>query len=420
VAALVAWWRTGNGALMTALMWLMVFMSLWAALQIPATVVRAVGGISREVAVDWVSPFVAGASFAMTGFTCIAGRLAHHWRVAAWPDRLDNLLRPPPPWPGFGYSAGIVAAMVMVLGSMLIVSPLTPAAAFMSGGAMLALAARRWHEDYADAGLGLITLGVLAVLMVNTPEISASRAEYFGAVFSRAVLGLAVMTAFWHWLAEVWHQQLDAGRAWTTAGRLIRPCRRVSFLLATIGVLVAIHLAFWPKLSFVYVQDDSVRRCLWGLLAEGTLVVSLTWVAVRTGKATLAWLASFAAVSTVAFVVVRLTGTALYVGFLRYWPLLLAGAAAALLVAAHLCGRRRRWTPFVEPAYVGGALLAPVAAIAGATLVGSRSMPPWVVPATFGILAAVYLLAAALTGPRRFIVLTLVCAAAAVWTWRRG
>ncbi|HQE29607.1 MAG TPA: hypothetical protein PL151_17775, partial [Phycisphaerae bacterium] len=415
IAALLSWWRTGNGAIMTGLMWVLVLMSLWSALQIPASVIEEENGISRAVLVDWVSPFVFGTALSLAAFVTIGGLLAHRRRVEAWPDRLDDLLTPPPAWPGFHYSAGILAVTVLVLGCMFIVSPLTPVAAFLAGASILVLAARRWNENFADAGLGLITLGVLSLFMLGTPDIRGSKAEYFAAVFTRALLGLALMTGFWHWLASVWLQQLDGGHAWTTAGRLIHPCRRLGFLLGAIGVLVSCQLAFWPKLPNVYIGDNRLGRWIWSLLANLLLIAVLTGAARRTGKSTLGWLALSAAASTVAFIVIRAEGTFIYSGFLGYWPLLLAVTAGLLAILADKASHSEKWQPFREPLYVLAVLVLPVIAIFGATALASRAIPPWVAPATFGILTVSYSLAAVWPGPRRFYILTFVCAAAAAW-----
>ncbi len=418
IAVLLAWWRTGHGALMTSLMWLMLLMALWSALKIPAYLIRELHGIPHNVPSDWISPLALGAAFVVAAFTALRGSVEHLRRVHAWPDHLEDLLTPAPAWPGFGYSAGIIAAIVLVLGCIAVVSPLTPLAALLAGASMLTLATRRWNENFADAGLGLMTLGVVSLLMLGTADSSVSRADYYAAVFSRALLGLALMTAFWHWQAAVWNQQLDNHVPWTTAGRLIRPCHRVGFLMGTTGVLVSVHLSFWPKLPYVYTSDNTLSRWLWGLLGNLVLIAALTRSARRTAKPTLAWLAIFAMVSTLTFILVRVDGTVLYSGFFEYWPLLLAAIAGLLLWAARGAHRSTPWKPFFEPTFVLGTLIVPVAAIAGAALTPSHSIPQWVEPATFAMLAVVYLLAAWLTGPRRFLILTFVCIGAALWNLR--
>lgn len=416
IAALLAWWRTGSGGIMTGMMWLLVLMSLWSALRIPAAITVEENGISHTILVDWVSPFVFGTAVTLAAFTLLSGMLGHRRRVEAWPDHLDDLLTAGPDWPGFRYSAGIIAVIVLALGCVFIVSPATPFAALLAGVSVLALTNRHWNENYADAGLGLITLSIISFLMIGVPDIRGNKPEYFAAVFGRALLGLAITTAFWHWLAGVWDQQLDNGRAWTTAGRLIRPCRRLGFLLGAIGVLVSIQLAFWPKLPNVYIKDDSLGRWLWGVLPNLILLSALMRSARHTQKSTLAWLAMCAFVSLTGFIIIRSAGSFIYTGFLEYWPLILALAAGVLAVAAYGASRSAAWKPFHEPTYVLAVLVAPILAISGASVIGSRAIPPWVATATFGTLACTYLLTALLPGPRRFIVLTFVCAAAAVYT----
>lgn len=416
IAALLAWWRTGKGTIMTGLLWLLVLMSFWSALQIPATMAREEHGIAHPVLVDWVSPFVFGAALSLAGFTTLAGVLAHRRRVDAWPDRLDDLLNPPPSWPGFRYSAGLIAVMVLVLGCMFIVSPFTAPAAFLAGGSVIVLTARRWNENYADAGLGLITLGIVSLLMAGGPDVRGNKAEYFAAVFSRALIGLAVMTAFWHWLAEVWHQQLDGERAWTTAGRLIRPCRRLGFLLGAIGVLVSYQLALWPKLPNVYSPDNAPSRWLWGLGANLLLLAALTWSARRTGKATLAWLSACSVAAIVAFIVIRSAGTFIHSGFMAGWPIWLALAACGLTLMTRRLFRSAAWRPFHEPVFLLAVVILPVAAVSGATVIPSRVLPTWIATATFAVLAGNYLLGALLTGPRRLISLTCLCVAAGLWS----
>jgi hypothetical protein len=413
-AALLAWRRTANGTLMTGLFWLFLLMWLWAALQIPETNVVVREGIAYPVLNDWLSPFLVGAAMTLAGFGVLAWLLAHRRRASAWPDRLSDLVDPAAEWPGFRYSAGVAAAMLLILGCILVVSPLTPIAALLAGASVLGLATRAWDENLADTGLGLITLAVVSLLMLSIPEAQPNRASYFAAVFSRAILGLAVMTAFWNWLARVWEQQLDNGEAWTTAGRLIRPCRRVAFILGATAVLVSAHLAFWPKLPWVDTTDNTLGRWVWGLVANVILLAVLVGVARRTGRPTMAWLASFVTACIGAFAVSRSTGL-LYSMFFKYWPLMFASGAAACLVIARLTMHSHAWRAFFEPAYVLGVLVNPVVAIMGATFLASRIIPTWVDPATFGVLAGSFLLAAFLTGPRRFIVLTSVCALAAIW-----
>lgn len=414
VALLLAWWRTGQGMLITGVLWLGVLASLWTSLQIPDTEVRSVNGIAREVWSDWVSPFVLGSAVTLTILTLWREWLIHLHQVRAWPDRLTDLLTTAPAWPGFRHSAGIIAAMILVLGCMTIVSPLSALSGLLAGAAMLILTHRRWDENYADAGLGLISLGVISTLMFKLPPHIEAQSDYFPAIFSRAVLGLAVLTYFWHWIAIVWNQQLDQGRPWTTAGRLIRPCRRVGFIVAATGVLVSLQLAFWPILPYVDKLDNGPGRWVAGLLPCLLLLGGTTWATRKTRKPTLGWLAIFTLLSIATFIITRIPGTLPYKLFLSYWPLVAVAASGCCIFLARRCFNSTAFRPFFEPLYISGMMLLPMAAISGTSVLGSRAIPLWVDPVTFIGLACVYLLTALLAGPRKLFILAAICAAAAV------
>ncbi len=411
LAGAIAWTKRDQGRLMTAVFWLAVLACLWSALRLPST--RA-DTIQPEYA-DWVSPFALGCGWTLVLFVALEGWLERRRRRTAWPDQLENLVAPAPTWPGFGTSVGLVGVLCMVLGCVFITSPLVPFAAMLAGGSMLAMAHRRWNENLADSGLGLITLSIASLLMIHLPQ-PAQAADYFAGVFNRALLGLAIMTAFWHWLAGVWVQQLDQGKAWTTAGRLIRPCRRVGFIVAATGVLVAMHLALWPRFSWVDTADNTSGRWVLGLTAYALLVATVSGAARRTRKPTLAWLAVLALLAMVAFVVVRLPGTGTYRAVILAWPPMTVVLSGLFLMAGWRALSSAAWKPFAEPLVVLGVLVLPLAALMGVALMVPMTTRSWVAPATFGLLSLLYLTAGLTTGPRRFLWLAVVCSAAAVWS----
>ncbi len=414
-AAAIALRRTGDRHLVTALFWLGVFAGLWTSLQVPGFrhVARGTGAQHVEVT-RWPLPFMVIAALLLAGFTWARGLVAYRRRVRAWPDRLDDLASPPPPWPGFRFSAGVVAVLVLVVGCIHVVHPATSASAFLAGAAMLSLAARRWDENLADAGLALITLGVVSLLMLGGPT-HLSGALYYAESYNRALLGLGVMVWFWHWLAAVWKQQLENGRAWTTAGSLIRPCQRCAYMMGACGVLVAAALAFWPLRRPVVELDNHAWRWFFGLGGHALLALALLSGSRRTGKPTLAWLALFAVTSACGFIVVRVPGSMLSLTWLRYWPLILAAVSAAALMLAALRLRFAGPHPVVEPLFVTGVLIAPMAAIIGVILIEQLQIPPVVPAATLTALAGVYLLAAFFPGPRSFAAIAALCGATGIW-----
>jgi len=419
-AAWLGWKRSRDPRLVTAGFWILVVAGLWVSLQVPMVEQVGSGGqYHHAVATKWSAGFMVISSVVVAAFTLAAGVVERRRRARAWPDTLWLLTAPPVHWPGFRYSAGVVAVGVLILGCAHIASGWTIPSAFLAGGAMLALAARQWEENLADAGLALITLGVVSLVMNLGPRTPGWRTSDYVEAFNRALVALAIMTWLWHWLAGVWKQQLDAGRPWTPAGRLIRTSQRVGFLVGATAVLVSIHMSFWPKLPFVDDPDTGTSRWIWGLGADGLLIGVLASAARRTGKPTVAWLVLFAAASAAGFALVRSPGSAIGQWCVLHWPIATSLVALGALAAAVAVPRAAGWRPFWEPLYLTGVLIAPMAAIMGVVMSEQFMMPPWVGAGTFGCLAGVYLLAAAVPGPRTFLAAAGICGAMGVWYLRQ-
>lgn len=401
--------RHHSNALITTLFWTLVLAALWTSFLIPAAE-------SGDTA--WVIRFLLGTSVILAIFTFLGGWIEHRRRCRAWPDRLDDLLEPLPSWPGFRQSAGIVAATHLVVGCIVIHHPPIFLVALISGICMLVLASRRWEENLADSGLALITLAVVSLFMLFMPDHAYSSANaFFAEVFNRALIALAVMTWFWHWLASVWKQQLDNGQAWTTAGRLIRITERVGYLVAATGVLMAIQLAAWPKLKYVYITDMERYRWIVGLIGYGLLTGALLISARRAGKTTLAWLALLAIASAVAFILIRGPYFAVTRWWVLAWPLILAGCGLLFLLIAPLAQASRTRQVFAEPLLLSATFIIPVMSIFGIEMLRMSPvhMLPWLPAATLATLTLLYVIAAFRPGPRRFLVVAALCAGVGMW-----
>jgi len=415
-AVLLAWARIRDNQLITVCFWVLVLAGLWLALQLPAfRRVPIDSGGSYPAMTLWARPFMIWNALMIAGFSAIEAVRLHHRRSSAWPDALDKLVTPPPAWPGFDYSVGIVGVVTLILCCVHVVTVSATVSAFVAGVGILAMINRRWEENLADLGIGLISVGIasLPLLGVAIPEHVA--APWFANVFARLVIGLAIATVFWHWLASVWDQQLDNGRAWTTTGRLIRIVQRVGFLCGAAGVLVAMQLAFWPRFPGVQGLENTVGRWLWGTSAHVLLMGALTFAALRARKATLAWLWTFAAASLVAFVLIRLGDHPIAAFWSDYWPPVIAVLAGVALPIATAAYRSVRWRPFGEPLLLFGLLAGPLAAMTGIVFGSLQTMSPWLPPATFGLLACVYLVASVRPGPRTYLVPAIACALLSAW-----
>ena len=91
------------------------------------------------------------------------------------------------------------------------------------------------QRDPADllTGWGAHLDGVqhLYVVPGGHPQ-AASLEARFPARFNTIIIGLTVMMWVWIWLYGVWHQQLDDGVAWTTAGHMRSRLPRIIVALA--------------------------------------------------------------------------------------------------------------------------------------------------------------------------------------------
>jgi len=410
LAALLCRRDSKDGRLITVVFWLLAIGCLWGAFQIPAyREVTTSGGSRYAVATDWTFPVMMGWAVIIAAFTGIEGMKIRRRRMLAWPDHLEWLTEPMRCWPGFRYSAGMLAAGVLLLGSLHVINPWTSVAGFLTAIAMLALTNRMWNENLGDMGLALITLAVVSLFMIHLPDRQWQPID-FAMVYTRALIGLAVMTWFWPWLAAVWDQQLDNGRAWTTTGLLIQVANRVGFLVALAGFLISLYLFIWPKLPYAFSFEIT-----WGLVGNLLLVLALFSGVKRTGQPGLAWLALATIGSTAGFLLLRLPHSAVGQWWSLNWPTGLSIAALIAILLNALVARTKKWRVLAEPLYLTGIFLLPILAITGVTFTLPVRMPSWGPSSTFGVLMVVYVLTAFLAGPRSFVAVAAICAVMAGW-----
>ncbi len=417
-AVLLGWRRTRSPQLITVIFWILVFAGLWCSFRVPAYRQLGSGDLAYRIPSHWASVFMLTSAALVGAWTVAEGWRLHRRRVTAWPNALSRLATPAPSWPGFHYSAAVVAIVVLILGCLHIVLPLTVVCALVAGASMLALAHREWNENVADAGLALITLGVVSLCMWGMAWPVWSPAVY-EEILNRALIGLAIMTGLWHWLVGVWKQQLDHGEAWTTAGRLIRTARRVGFLIGCTAVLVAVQLAFWPRLPFVIEREMTAARWGWGLAANGLLLLALLHSFRGTNRSTLAWLAIFSVAALVTFVLVRAPDSVAAEWWMLYWPLVMVGVAILSLLVRACLSEASAWRALREPLLLAGILVAPLVTIAGAESAPYFVLPPWVPMAAYASLMLVYVLAAVVPGPPTFTVSAGLCGLMGLWHLRQ-
>jgi len=220
------------------------------------------------------------------------------------PERLTE----PPPARNVRSAVLVGVCLLLGLGGLLFrESWFAPTAVWLAALACLVIGHLRTWRFAGEMGLVLVALGI----------VSASMA-WLAPGWSGALFGLGLAGGYLLWLARFWNQQLNAGQAWTTAGRLIPASRRLGYtalsgaLVPAMGIIATDGLAAqtpWMtgvtlllllggvdllvRDGFEYRQPAAgVAACLlilaasgagWALLTRGLDTVMLPYVAIPAG-----------------------------------------------------------------------------------------------------------------------------------------
>lgn len=391
-AGLIALRLTRERSLGTAVFWLAILASLWAALLGPAVRQRMLAGRPVPLPAPWPIPFMVCGAAAIGLFVAVHHVQVMRRRRRAWPGNLEALLRPPPFWPGFVVSAGVVAVAILVLGCLFVTSPGTMVAAFVAAIALFFVVYHEWHPNLAETAMALLTLAVVAASMIGVSHESRLTADY-PAILRRVLVSAAVMVFFWHWLSLFWRQQLDDGLAWTTSGRMIPISLRCGFMVAAIGTYIAFQLAAWPAVGVPPDADASRHSWAYGLIAIAMLVLALLFAASKCRKITLAWLSLLVVFAAVVFMHYRSRGGAAHLWASRHGPLLLAATAPLVALMPRLL-RIGPTSPYREVLPVASISVVPIGALLLLFAAEySELAGRWITPTTVGLVAAWYLAA---------------------------
>lgn len=351
--------------LITPLFWTLCFACLWLSLTIhPASTGPLRGPTPAEaLAGGWTRVLLVGLTAVLIAFVGLQGQQYRRRRIRAWPNRMSDFTLPYPMWPGFRYSAGVVAILLIADACMNLGWWPTVACCTAAAAAMFYLVYRRWNENLADAAAGLITVAVTSAFVVISPSRSDELTDVYPIRFNYAMIGMSIMTAFWFWIARFWSQQLHDGRPWTTAGRMIPIARRFGIIVAGLALVVSAQLALWPRYPSVNAADDSTARIITGLAAFALLAVVLWRAARHVQRPSLVVLSLSAVMIGCMFMWVRTTG-GLKTWVSEHWPMLLAAVSIPVVVMA-MRARVRGQTAFTEPLVGLGTVVLPGLAIIG-------------------------------------------------------
>lgn len=400
----------------TPLMWILIAAVVWSALMIPIQTDRPPTAVSQWRA--WTLWIYVGSTLVLFGFVVAQGVVHRRRRRLAWPDHLEWLTEDYPAWPGFRPSAAAIGMGLLPLGAFHADAFLVFVCSLLVGISGLVLAHRLWHANFGEIGMAHLTLAIVALLVAMVPEWAGGPDldTRMPLLLAAAMIGLAVMTFIWHWLPNVWHQQLRGGMAWTTTGRLLPHARRMGVIVAAFGALASLQLAFWPTMSAT--RDDSLARWILGLTANVFLVGLMVLGTRLSGRRSMAGITLVALALAGAYVVIRFPDNAVKFWVLDWWPILLA-LLASLALALSVLAERGRWRPFAPVLQFSGLVIIPAAAVGGTIAVSMEPVAKLlgkliyydvalIRTATWLILAAHYAVAALLPDRRALLLASAV------------
>jgi hypothetical protein len=429
IAAAILWGRsTKDPHRPVVVLLLVIFLAAWWSLAAPpAFVGRAPPTRLFSDWWPWVAHLQASLALIVLGGVAMAERSFAARRAAAWPHRLERLIAPQPLWPGYHQALSVVAAAVLLLGTIQIVRGLPPSrmlcftsvlSAALASAACFYASYSRWSPNLFGLGAALATLAAAtaAALPLSHPP-PFDFADRTPVVLNAVLYGLAFMTFIWFWLARFWDQQLLDGRPWTTAGRGIPYVWRTGFLVAALAVMIAFQMALWPRWPHVYAPDDATSRWAWGLSAILMLMIVIGREALRSQSTTVATLSVLAGGAAALFAVVRWADLDSRGWIVQHLPVV---AALVALPVLGLAERLPRTTarPFAWPLWCVALLVLPACAML--LIAGSIRWPAeWVRPLTLAIIGALYGIAGSRESRRPFLILAAALIAAALFfLWR--
>lgn len=203
-------------------------------------------------------------------------------RRRVWHTATERLVEPPPRRPYTSALAIVFAVIVGLAAVPLATMTLAPLAVFLAALATLTVGHRRRSSAIGEFGLMLVgqCLVLLPVAWLWWWPV-------------RELLGFVLAGAYLLWLSRFWHQQLDRGRPWTTAGRLIPYARQLSYasvagqlifavayLLSSVGAaplwqMILILLLMLLHASLLLGDVQRTRQAA-PALAAGVVIVSLS------------------------------------------------------------------------------------------------------------------------------------------------
>jgi hypothetical protein len=179
---------------------------------------------------------------ALAALAVIVATYVRDWRrrVRLWRTTPRRLVAPPPAHRVSCVLALAAAVVVGMAASWL--RPLAPLVVLVAAFAAL-LVAHRWPVALAGyVGLALVGEAVVHAACRWLPAPIHAACRWLPAPIAAAPIGLVCAGVLLLWLAGRWRRQLDAGRAWTTTGRLSAAARHVGYAALGLAPLALLRV----------------------------------------------------------------------------------------------------------------------------------------------------------------------------------
>lgn len=313
-AAFVSYLGTRNRRLVTVMFGLALQGVAWASLLAPPLSVGTGGTRARTT----ISVVGMCAVAAWLGVSSLIHTIALNRRRRGMAPERRYAERFRPMWPGFRLMCGVVAMAMMAMLFYHLAVPLSAGAfgfrataalcalaACVGTGSMFLLVREDWHPNLVEAGMGLASLALCALMLLLVPDAARALDARYPMIFNALVAGLAASTWCWTMLADRWRTAFQAPHVQPQRLQAAHLAQRLAFLTASLALLLAMLMAGWPRLRSIAATDDSLGRMVAGILGNFLLLLVLAEWSHRHRRPSLYVLTTFAAATMLGFLYAR-------------------------------------------------------------------------------------------------------------------
>ena len=296
--------------------WSAVAMAAWACLLAPPLQNAPTGGYQRSGSTLLL---LLALSVILMLTALVTGAVDRRQR-RIYPLGMDHATSAAHLWPGLSLSAVVVAVAVTLLvcyhlavpvvldvGGFRLPGLVVTGSAALAAWASFLLVRRIWSAHLADAAMALTSLCFAGLATLAVPAKPEALHERYPLLFNAMMIGLAIATGLWTYLASARGPQLTEGQhAWGDTARLTPGAKRLAFFSAALALVLGLLMAIWPRWPAIAATDDTLGRVAAGLAANLFLLLVMLWCSRRLYRPTFQILTVLSVVSAAVFLLARM------------------------------------------------------------------------------------------------------------------